>query len=230
MSENKKAIEFKNRNKKLAAINEADQASQIKDINASIHQLLAAFVGLNKRIVDVEKSNRIMYPAALDGEFRSHAIAKILAGLNIGVTEKAVEQAMKDMYAEEFEAGDPGDDLLKNLEPAAEGATAVDGMFAVLNLKMFKGGKELPAGEVVRRKIELGKQEVFPELDALVVGMKVGEAKRVPFVIGNDSDEMEISLLKLRQKKVTKEVANESIPQERSGFSQVIPDPSGEKV
>jgi|GEM_PF-4746282 len=227
MSGNKKAIEFRNRKKKLEQINEVDVSQRVKDIEASLHQILAMVIGLNKRIVDMEKSNRIMYPAALDGEYRSHSIAKVISRL--GVTEKEIEEQMKNMYAEDFEKGDPNDDLLRGLEPVSDGAVAADGMFSVLNLKMYKNGKEIPEGEVVRRKLEMGKQEVFPELDALIVGMKVGEVKRVPFVIANDSDEMEISLLKLRQKKVTKDDKNEST-NERTGPSEVIVDPSGEKV
>ena len=65
-------------------------------------------------------------------------------------------------------------------KPVEDGAAAVEGNIATISQVAFDAdGKEVPELKAQGMAIELGKNNIFPEIETAVVGMKVGEEKKV---------------------------------------------------
>lgn len=189
---NKRAIEFRGRKNKLDHLNS-------QKANQELAYLTSLYLGLAKRVFDMEKRMRLVFPMARGADYRSLAMMRIFES-KFGVTREEVARVSNEVMVEDFDEQDSKDDLLKNLEPVLD-AKAEAGLHAVINLKIFKNGVELMEEEVPRSKIELGKNELFPELDAAILGMSPGESKTFPLSIAGQSDNATVTLIALKKAK-----------------------------
>jgi hypothetical protein len=206
---NQKMQEFRKRSQKEAVLNQQKQGQDIQ-------QMFKMLLGLASRLYAAERRMNALFPTAKIADWRSLAIMKLLdeeahkiqpAQLNI--TEARVIAKAEQLQVETFEADSAEDDIARKLEPVSSEASAAKGMFAVATMKLYNKGQELEEQRVVRTKIEIGMAELFPELDEVVVGMKVGESKRFPFSLQGKTDEAEVTLLGLRKKPEPVEPAKE---------------------
>ena len=129
--------------------------------------------------------------------FDNLAIARLLE--KVGITQDQIEEVSNEVLIENFNAESEADDKVRGLE-VVEGRPAQKGDFAIFSLKLFKDGVELKDQEVPRGKVELGAYEKFPEFDDNLVGMTIGEVKKVELNLMDSTDHGEFHLLGLRQK------------------------------
>lgn len=184
-----KADEFRKRNRKLDALNSQQNA----ETNLKIFQMLLDVLGKMKKLEDQMKD---LFPKARIAEWRSLAIMRLCHEKNL-LTEQEVVEKGNQLMIEDFQQHSDADDKARSLITVQ--GPAEDGMYAILNLKVYKDGQELQDQEIPRSKIEIGKVEQFPELDAAVRGMNVGETKRFPLKLMQQTDEGQVVLLGLRQ-------------------------------
>lgn len=217
---------FRGRNKKVADLQASKDAATAK--NEEIN-LLALYIGLSKRVFTLEKQMRIAKLQSEAADYRSLATMKLLAE-KLNVSPEELDRLADEILIREFDKQDAAEDVAKGLVPAPAGAKAEDGMHAVFSMRLFLKDKELIGEAVPRSKLEIGRQELFPEVDVGLVGMAVGESKMIGLSVLGKTDKAELTLVALKQQ-APKEASDEKAETvHRSGYSQVLTDTSSEKV
>lgn len=128
-------------------------------------------------------------------DWRSLAILRLLQ--QQGVTTEQIEAMQEQLQVEDFEKRSDEDDATRKLTNA-DSEAAANGHTAILSFKVYKNGVELKEERMVRSKINIGQGEFLPEIDAQVLGMKVGETKTFPLNIQEKTDQAEVTLIGLR--------------------------------
>lgn len=185
--------QFRGRAKKEALAQEADKPS------SDVQHLFKMILGLSQRLFNLERRLNIVFPIAKIADWRSMALMKLMSE-GTPVTEDAVCRRAEELELVNFDLENIEDDKKRGLVSDNE-ATADKDHFAIAHLKIYKDNRELEDQQVVRTKIQLGRNELFPELDDAIIGMKVGEQKRFKLDLLGQSDEAEVFLLGLRKTK-----------------------------
>ena len=155
-------------------------------------------LGLAGRIYSLERKLNALFPVAKKADWRSLALVKVMADRSMVQEQEVVDMAER-LQKEFFEKESDREDQQKGLVPS-DTDVAEDGMFVITSLRVFKDGKELEDERIVRSKIELGVYELFPELDDAIRGMRIGESKRFPLNLQQQTDEAEVTLIGLRKR------------------------------
>lgn len=71
------------------------------------------------------------------------------------------------------------------------GAVAAAGMVATIDHRASHAGQDVPRYAVEGMQVKLGEEELFPALEAGILGLKVGEEKDVTITLPADSDDRE---------------------------------------
>lgn len=185
-----KALEFNKKNAKLAA---AQQQNNAENIN----MLRQALSGLYQKLFELQNKLEDLTGSAKAADWRSLAIMKLLS--KAGISEDEVTAKAEELQVNAFDKESSLDDEAKGLE--VHDGVAETGNTAIAQIKVYKDGVEISESQVVRSKFELGKNELLPEIDEAVLGMKVGDRKRFPLSLAGKTDEGEILLVSLRRKK-----------------------------
>lgn len=170
---------------------------------ADVQKMFQMLLGLAGRIYKLEQRFNSVWPIAKLADWRSLAIMKVLSGSLIPLGDSfatAVTAMAEHLQIEDFNVESQEDDLSKGLE-VIEGIAA-KGHYAIATVHVFKGDRELEDQHLVRIKIHLGSNELFPELDDVIIGMSVGESKRFKIELLGQTDSAVVTLLGLRQKVV----------------------------
>ena len=188
MNKNPKALNYSKRNiQQIGAQAEANNQNM-----SQIQQMLQGLMYQNYQTANtIQDLNRQMKA----NTFRSQAAGKMLQKL--GITESEIEATVDTLIIAEFDKNSNDDDAEKKLSIVSSG-TATIGMNAILSLRLFKDGAELIEQRILRSKIEIGKSELLPQVDEVLVGMSVGEAKKFLIDLQGKTDEAEVTLLGLR--------------------------------
>jgi hypothetical protein len=188
--------DFRKRQAKEDAVNHQQQQAQINKLFELIVTLSGRYMGFEQR------SSQLIGKTALianRGEFRSLALLELLAEANL-ISKNAVVDRAEKLLIETFDRESAEEDELKGLVPTEE-STAADGHFATFGIKFFYKGNELVNESLPRGKVEIGKVELFPELDLQLTGMKVGETKKFPLSLQGQTDFAELTLMSLKCRK-----------------------------
>lgn len=183
-----KALDFNKRNNKLAAAQQQNNAD-------SINTLRQALSGLYQKLFELQGKLENLTGSAKAADWRSLAIMKLLS--RAGISEDDVTAKAEELQVTAFEKESALDDEAKGLE--AHDGVAENGVTAIAQIKLYKDNTEIVESQVVRSKFELGKNELLPEIDQAVIGMKPGERKRFPLSLAGKTDEGEIILISLRR-------------------------------
>ena len=210
MSGNPRANNWSGGGKKAAKV-----AAVQEQVNTeSLGQLRNTVLGITQYLYQLEQKMDRLSGTTRAADYRSRALSELLAAN--GVTQASVNEKIIQLQEQDFNQNSLIDDQQKGLEQLAPGTAAVLGNTVITTIRMFKGGVEVQDERVVRSKVELGKNVIFnPEFDNNIVGMTVGESKRVSLNLGNGAiDESEITLLGLSALKVAEETKSMEQSQE----------------
>jgi len=183
--------QLRNQDKKLKKLN----------VESEIRDLAALQIGLAKRIFDLEKEMRQASAMAIAiskaADYRCLAIMEVLEDQGVP-KETFIEKANKVMTKDFWNQSDIED---RNKGLIAVDAPAEKSHHAIFNCKFFKGKnmEELPDDELPISKIELGKGELFPEIDDAIVGMRPGEIKTFDVCLQGKTDQATVTLFGLRK-------------------------------
>jgi hypothetical protein len=184
--------DFRGRKNKEAA------ANQVKGLNDH-NYLLKVILGLANRVKQLEDRLNSVTPTAKIADWRSMATVKLLELKNVVTFDEVVKLA-EELEITNFEQDSAEEDLRKGLLSVFPDTQAEVGHFGTFTLDVFKDDKELEFQKVVRAKVQIGKNELFHELDDALVGMKVGEVKSFPLNLMGQTDTAKITLLGLKKK------------------------------
>lgn len=187
---NPKAQQF---SKKTAIKQEQAQSEVNRQALQSLQQMAYSLFyqvyGMASRVEALEKE-------ANQSRVRTKALTSLLS--RSGVTQDEVKETVDSIIVEEFEKNSSDDDKVKSLSVVSNEAAQV-GMSAILSIRVFKDGLELVDQQVLRSKVELGKGEIAADVENAVVGMTIGETKRIEMKIEDKTDSAQITLLGLRK-------------------------------
>jgi hypothetical protein len=187
---NKKAMDFRSRNTKQAAL----QANANLEILQRLQQMI---YGMSYKLFQLEQEFNSTKAQARVADYRSLATANLL---KTGGTfsERQLIEAIFELQAKDFEEQSARDDQEKNLEVVTDQAASND-QHAITTVRLFKDGKEIEDQRIVRSKVVLGRNELFAGFDEQVLGMTLGETKRFKTDKFPHFDEAEVTLLGLRK-------------------------------
>lgn len=211
MSGNPRANNWSGGGKKAAKV-----AAVQEQVNTeSLGQLRNTVLGITQYLYQLEQKMDRLSGTTRAADYRSRALSELLA--SSGVTQSSVNEKIIQLQEQDFNQNSLIDDQQKGLEQLASGTPAALGNTVITTIRMFKGGVEVQDERVVRSKVELGKNVIFnPEFDNNIVGMTVGESKRVSLNLGNGAiDESEITLLGLSAPKAAEETPSTEQSQEQ---------------
>jgi len=199
MNGNVKAERYKKRHQKQVAAQTEVNTDQLNSNKRIIAGLAMKLYEMEQKVQRMSKRLERAEATARYADYRSSALSTLLQASGT-YSEESILNEIESLQIKDFETNSSLDDQQNNLEDAGNGP-AENGQQAILTLKLLKDGKELITERVVRSKIELGKNEMLPGIDEALVGMNVGESKRVPLDLQGKTDEAEITLLGLRKAK-----------------------------
>jgi hypothetical protein len=179
--------------------NKDSQQNQIQGLRQA---LIAVYQKLYQMDAAIQSGQRVS--SALD--FRTRAMMALLE--KTGITESEIKTQVEQLQVEQFNRDSEEDDKKRSLVPAD--GPAENGHFATTTINLYKDGVEVENERIVRSKVELGKSELLPEVDAAVLGMSVGDTKEFPLDLQGRTDTAKITLLALKKKEETKEPSPES--------------------
>jgi hypothetical protein len=208
MTGNKKADRFKGRQIKATAQQSNRNEAAIAQLQKLMQSLVMTMIQQDKEIRDLKEQASALIGKARSSDFRSVAIMQLLDASQ-PVTKAAVVERVSDLYIEEFNEGSAIHDKDNGLEEVVQGP-AEPGMFAIIKAKLFKNGAEQEDERVLRAKIEIGKEEMFPGLDAALSGLFTGQRSQGTFETGYGPREVEVTLLGLRKKATATEATEET--------------------
>jgi len=179
---------------KVSAV--AQQNAQSIQALAQVQQMV---YGLSYKLFDLEQKLTQAENVAKVADYRSQALSNVLAKASIGFTDDTISNEIISLQEKDFDTNSAADDVRRGLENA-DTETAANDLHAITTISVFKDGVELKDERIVRSKVEIGKAELFNgDLDAALVGLKVGDSKDFPLVIGNRIDTARVTLLGLRR-------------------------------
>lgn len=181
----------------------SDQTNQIS--GNMITQLVSA---LALRMFSVERKVQEMSIRAKKADWRSAAILNILQEKSL-MSEKEIEVAIANVQQKELNQEIEIAVQRLGLEDVPKEVVAEKGHHAIVTVEFLKEGKVLE-GETIKAMIELGKYEVFPELDDAVLGMTVGETKDFGLEIMDQTDSARVTLAGLKRRQGLNGKAEES--------------------
>ena len=179
--------------------NKDNQQNQIQSLRQAV---MAVYQKLYQMEAAIQSGQRVS--SALD--FRTRAITTLLG--KAGITESEIKAEVEALQVEQFNRDSEEDDKKRGLVTAD--GPAENGHFATTTIRLYKDGVEVENERIVRSKVELGKAELLPEIDAAVLGMNVGETRQFALDLQGRSDTAEVTLLALKKKEETKETSPES--------------------
>jgi hypothetical protein len=186
--------EFRNRNKKENNMNAEFTAERLSRIEQIIYGLAAKTMRMEKKLNSSLAKIGLSY-------WRTLALMDVLAeeDKDSDFFKKIAERA-ETIQIKDFDDLSRIEDLEKKLLEVDADTVAENGMFAIFAVKCFKDKKEIETERIVRGKTELGRNEVWPELDENILGLKVGETKTFPLNLVGQTDEASVTLLGLRKR------------------------------
>lgn len=159
-------------------------------------QLVSA---LALRMFSVEKQAREMSIRAKKADWRSAALLNVLEAKGL-LNEKEIENAIADVQQKELDQEIEIAVAQLGLEDAPKEVKAEKGYHAIVAVEFIKDGQILE-GETMKAMVELGKYEVFPELDDAVLGMAIGETKDFGLQIMDQTDSARVELVGLKRQR-----------------------------
>jgi hypothetical protein len=215
---NEKMTDFrKKRNNDFTKGKAKEAMANVELLHQRIETLTKLVFGLSGKLFEMEKKVRNVTRDANAAQWRSQAIVEVLAGFlhltdsdgNLVYPRGLISETAEKLQIREFEKDAAEFDRVNDLLPFD--GTAAMGHFAVVQMDYYKDGTRMEDQRTVRSKIHLGQHELFPELDELIVGMRVGETKKCPLNLMGLTDEVEILLLDLKQPKPKEEPIHEPV-------------------
>jgi len=167
-----------------------------------IQMLRQSLVDVYQKLYQIESSVQTGQRISGALDFRTRAIVALLQ--KVSITEQQVKEQIEALQVEQFNRDSDEDDKKRGLVDELNEA-AKSGHFAITTIRIFKNGEEVDSEKIVRSKVELGKEELLPEIDNAVIGMKVGETKKFPLNLQGRSDTAELTLLSLKKKEENKQ-------------------------
>lgn len=174
--------------------NKENQQNQIQSLRQAVMAMYQKVYQLDSAIQTGQRIN-----SALD--FRTRALTQLVQ--KAGITEEDVKAKVEELQVEQFERDSAEDDTRRKLVPA-EGP-AQNGQFVTTTIRLYKDGAEVENERIVRSKVELGKAELLPEVDAAVLGMSVGETKKFDLNLQGRTDSAEVTVLSISKVAEAKE-------------------------
>jgi hypothetical protein len=131
----------------------------------------------------------------------NYKLTALIDLLSEGLTPSAelIRARSEKFVIEDFDTRSAQDDTERNLLNA-DSKQATNGLIAVVRLDVFKNGTLIQEQSAFRSKMEIGKAEIHPAVDAAMEGLKVGESKDFPITLANLQYEAKVTLLGLREK------------------------------
>jgi hypothetical protein len=171
-----------------------------------IQSLKQALMTVYQKLYQVDNAAQTSQRVANALDLRTRAMMVLLG--KVGITEQQIKDQVEELQVEQFNRDSKEDDKKRGLVEAD--GPADNGHFATTTIRLYKDGTEIESERIVRSKIELGKAELLPEIDAAIVGMSVGETKQFPLELQGRSDSAELTLLSIKKKSETPELSSES--------------------
>jgi hypothetical protein len=177
---------------------------QAAGVDAKLEEMGKTIIAAYKRMFVLEKAFEALANAhnrtevkADAADWRSVAMLKLLNEAGT-VKEDDVVNTVRDIKVKQFDEASLKDDADRGLVNA-DGEQAQTGMIITTSIKIFKDGQET-SNNIPRSKVELGKNELYPELDTAMIGATKGETRRFAASINGETLELEATLLSLRKK------------------------------
>jgi hypothetical protein len=202
MMKNKRVVDFRKRKNKLKIISPEQDGKMME-------RMVGLILGLSKRLMDLEKEvkdMKVMLPIAKAADYRSLAVQRLLESKGISNKEEMIK-ITNEILIEDFDLKSAQDDVTQGLEIVTDRLTQKDD-HVIINMKFYKDGKELVEEEYPKTKITIGSYEMFPELDDALISMKIGECKKFPVNLINETDECVVTLIGIRQKRIIPDEAS----------------------
>lgn len=161
---------------KEALLNQQWVEQRMQNFETMVQNLLGGLVRLGGTLQGLEGGLNALGADAAKLDWRLTALIELLIEKS-GITREELNDRIVKLQMEAFELSSAIDDKERGLEPA-EGASE-EGMFAIFSLDVYRNGELDAASRVVRSKVELGAQEVSPEVEFALTGLSVGESVSV---------------------------------------------------
>ena len=160
-------------------------------------EIVMALQELNKKVDTIDNDLQFVRQASRKADWRSIALLRLISA-KLNIAEPEIIEKIEEVQVDAFNIDSLTEDNTKGFLNA-DSEVASEGLIAVIKLDALKGGNKLPGGGVLRSKIIIGQHTLVKEVDAAIVGMKVGETKRFPLDLQGATDEAEITLFQLRK-------------------------------
>lgn len=198
---NSKMTDFRN-SRKISKKETKEALANHEILSQRLETATTLLFGLSKRVFEMDKKVRDLTRTANAADWRSSAILEVLAvsvdqnGVPL-IAKASVSTKAEELQIEDFDARAVEFDKINGLVPVD--GPAEKGHFATVSMDYFKDGVKLEEQKTVRSKIHLGEHELFPELDAFIMGMKVGETRKFPLSLMGLTDDVEVFLIDLKK-------------------------------
>lgn len=199
----KKAESVMTRQQRRAAAREAasklnmEGVPQQKPKESPLEGFARMVSGLAFRVFGLDKRVQRLYTRAQKADWRSSALMKILHDKEI-ITYEDVAKAANHVQQKELDEEIEMSCAQFNLEDAPQEGKAQKGDHAIVKVDFVKDKKTLE-GETIKAMVELGKYDLFPELDDAVIGMKAGESKDFGLEVMSQTDAAIVVLTGLKR-------------------------------
>jgi trigger factor len=115
--------------------------------------------------------------------------------------------------------------------PVEDESTAADkGHLATISHEVSLEGEKLPQMDVNQAPVALGKDELYPELETAIIGLKKGETKDVEITLPEDFQDKELAGKKAQFKITLEDLAVLDIPELNDDFAKDINYDSKDKL
>ena len=199
---NTKASRFKKREIQEAAIQSQVNLKALDQLRQIVQALSVTSIEQTQRVGVVTDLAKRANQRSLDLIYQVQALIE-LAGLSSESVDKralALRESDTEKYNDEQDRA--GGWIAANSDAKAE-----SGMTAIVSIALYQNGKELVDDRIVKARIEIGKGELLAEIDQAILGLVVGESKRVTVKLGERTTDAEVKLLGLRAKAVANQEA-----------------------
>lgn len=201
---NPKAEQYKKRQAKEVSFQTEANTDQLGKNQQMITALAIKMYSMGQEVILLKKRLDRADAIARYADYRSSALSNLLRASGT-YSESDVLNQIEALQTNDFDLNSAAEDEKKNLTSVTTSAAA-DGMYAIFSVKIFMNGDELISEKIIRSKLLLGDEEdmkqTLPGIHEAILGMNVGETKRIPMNLQDKTDEAEISLLGLRTQTV----------------------------
>jgi trigger factor len=111
-------------------------------------------------------------------------------------------------------------DNMSRLQPVAEERPAANGDHVVIDFEGFVDGKAIEGGAATDHLLELGSNSFIPGFEDQVVGMNIGEQKRIPLTFPEEYHSAELSGKEVEFAVTLKEIKVKVVPELDDAFAQ----------